>query len=306
MESESKKERLLRVAFIGNSYIYFNDVPRLFQEMCGGESAVHVQDCLRGGASWASILREGNGMTEKFAVPNAKRADGSYDVGAPTVQDLLAVPDGWNFVVMNTYSQEAAITGPDGRERGFAALAQLAPMLRDAGAVPVLLVTPAYRAHAYGSERLGSWDDFRQKQSEGYELYRNRLAELLATDSPPLKKLKADGDASGKSQQLVPLIADVNAAFALVKTEREELWSELYVDDHIHPSTMGSYLESCSIYCTIFGCEPPDDSALPSQSEILWTRTRRKCVGRFPSRDEMIYLRDVALRVSKTSLLAKL
>jgi len=102
--STASRPQPLRVAFIGNSYLYFNDVPRLFQALCGGEHHVQVQDCLRGGASLKTLLEKGNGMRNKFESPNAMRPDGSYDIGAPTVQELLKHNDGWHYVVMNTYS----------------------------------------------------------------------------------------------------------------------------------------------------------------------------------------------------------
>jgi len=289
----------LRVAFLGNSYFYFNDIPRLFQALCGGESAVLVRDCLRGGASWTSLLRNGNGMEEKFSTPNAKKADGTYDIGSPTVAELLASePDGWHYVVMNTHSQEAAMEGRKGRSQGLAALELLAPMLQAAGARPVLLATPAYRAPAKGSELLGSWDDFRRKQAEGFQLYRERLADLLA---PSDERMKTVPNFEVESTRGLPSLADMNGAFALVRREREQLWQELFFDDHFHPSALGSYLAACIIYCAIFGQAPPKHLAVPEEPASLFVRARRMlpppAVGpALFSKEDLYYLRDVAER----------
>ena len=59
--------------------------------------------CFRGGASYGTLLRKGNGMRNKFGTPNALRADGSHDIGADSVATLLAAP--WDTVVMNDYTQ---------------------------------------------------------------------------------------------------------------------------------------------------------------------------------------------------------
>lgn len=39
------------------------------------------------------------------ATANAKRVDGSFDVGQQTVEALLSRSGGWNAVVLNDYSQ---------------------------------------------------------------------------------------------------------------------------------------------------------------------------------------------------------
>lgn len=274
-EVEQAESKTTRVAFIGNSYLYFNDVPRLVQALGGGEQTVHVEDCLRGGASWKGLLKNGNGMAEKFRTPNALSPDGSYDIGASTVEELLAAPQAWDFVVMNTYSQEAAI--PEKRAQGIEALEALAPMLENAKACPVLMPTPAYRAPAKGSEAIGGWEDFTQKQAEGFRMYAAHLDVLLA----------------GRREAR---IADVNGAFALVHEERHDLWRDLFFEDDFHPSALGSYLEACVIFSTIFGRAAP----IPHDSKSLFARARRMlpppAEGRLPTSAEMLYLRSVAAR----------
>lgn len=87
-----------RVAFIGNSMMYFNDCPRFLSQLSKGEI---IQDsCLRGGSSLISIYAKGNGMLEKFRSQNAMKDDGTYDIGASSVSELLN-QNSWDFVIMN-------------------------------------------------------------------------------------------------------------------------------------------------------------------------------------------------------------
>jgi len=79
--------------------LYFNDFPRFFEEISGGQggSVVVRQDsCLHGGASIASLLLEGNLMHPQFEtteaiIPGNDDAGGHalHDYGACTVPQLL-------------------------------------------------------------------------------------------------------------------------------------------------------------------------------------------------------------------------
>lgn len=53
----------VRVAMIGNSLMYYNDLPRLLEAMSAG--SITQDSCLHGDASFLSHLTYGNGMYEK-------------------------------------------------------------------------------------------------------------------------------------------------------------------------------------------------------------------------------------------------
>ena len=74
----------LRVAFAGNSFIYYNDLPRVFEAFFAPGSVV-TTSCLRGGTTLTSLCDLGNGMGKKFATANGLLPDGGYDVGVSTV-----------------------------------------------------------------------------------------------------------------------------------------------------------------------------------------------------------------------------
>merc|ERR1740129_1645042 len=193
-------------------------------------------------------------MIEKFKTSNALLPDGTYDIGAPTVQVLLADTSGWDFIVMVTYSQEAARL--DTRKNGIEALEYLAPLIREAGACPVLMPTPAYRANAQGSASIGDWQDFTYLQSQGFREY----ATKLATWSP---------------KDRAPRVAEVNRAFELVHGENIELWRDLFHADDFHPSALGSFLEACVISCMILGYMPVLSKDVLEDPSSLWDRARR-------------------------------
>ena len=90
------------IALMGNSVLYYNDVPRLLEAFGGSDlfdqGVVEQDSCLRGGASFSQLLAQGNGMEEKF---------GAEDHGSPDVASLLS--RSWDYVVMNDYTQATAL-----------------------------------------------------------------------------------------------------------------------------------------------------------------------------------------------------
>jgi hypothetical protein len=90
------------IALMGNSVLYYNDMPRLLEALGGSDlfdqGVVEQDSCLRGGVGFSELLARGNGMEEKF---------GAEDPGSPDVPSLLSRP--WNYVVMNDYTQATAL-----------------------------------------------------------------------------------------------------------------------------------------------------------------------------------------------------
>ena len=141
---------------------YYNDAPRLL-EAISAAARVTTDCCLRGGASFATLLSKGSGLADKFSTPGARRADGSFDIGKPTVAALLAEPA--DFVVMNDYTQQPARASTRADSADVLAR-QYAPLLRACGGAPVLLETWAYRAPAKGSDDLGDNEEFSSRLAE--------------------------------------------------------------------------------------------------------------------------------------------
>ena len=102
---EEDSPRTLRIAFLGNSLTFFNDLPHLLQHILAttttGIDDVKVGCCLRGGQSLPSLLTKGADMGR------AKLQIGGRDMYA-TVEELLTAPGGWDYVVVNDHSQAPA------------------------------------------------------------------------------------------------------------------------------------------------------------------------------------------------------
>jgi hypothetical protein len=83
----------VRVAFIGNSMIYFNDFPRFMESLSDG--LIQQNGCLHGNSNLSSILQFGSGMYDKWQTGPAlvEQDDDTYpdiyDYGACSVQQLL-------------------------------------------------------------------------------------------------------------------------------------------------------------------------------------------------------------------------
>lgn len=61
---------VVRVAFIGNSMMYYNDLPRLMEMLSAGK--MRQNSCLHGAASFTALLVWGNGMYKKWSTGNAR------------------------------------------------------------------------------------------------------------------------------------------------------------------------------------------------------------------------------------------
>ena len=124
----------MNLAFLGNSMLYYNDCPRMVQQMLAASSSNPVvQDsCLRGGCTLSSLWHEGNGMMTKFASsesiipidsPWGTEMHGKlFDTGAPSPSVLLSRDTNhqyyrirsaeklpfWDYCIINDYTQSPA------------------------------------------------------------------------------------------------------------------------------------------------------------------------------------------------------
>ena len=171
----------MRILFLGNSFTFFNDLPQMVGELLNAE----VGRSLRGGA---------------YLFEHLDPADELYEQSRK-----LLTEEKWDYVVLQDQSQ-----GPiTNREEFLQAVRTLNPLIRAAGAKPILYETWAYRE---GSEILAStgftFEEMQQKLSEGYAA------------------AAAENDA---------LLAPVGQTFAVARAT-----TPLYCDDDYHPAEPGS------------------------------------------------------------------
>lgn len=239
--------RTVRVAFVGNSYTFYNDLPSLFAELCDSVSIT---------VEHASVTPPGSSLYEK--------ADFSLDIGKDTRQ-MLQDPRGWDFVVLQEQSQfagggknRAADLGPgEAKERTLASLQDVyVPLLEQANATAVLYATWG-RANG----------DPRNSECCGYH------------DFASMTRLTAEGidDYAGALAPRPVLTAPAGKAFGLIEAAGGSRFCCLYTSTKTesgctinaegvggHPSLLGSYLVACVLYGTIFDESPEQLTWAPS------------------------------------------
>lgn len=240
MASPNRKRREndseIRVAFLGNSILYFNDCPRVLERMLETRFAkVKQNSCLRGGTSILELWIQGNGMTSKFAT-GQPRSNGTYDIGAPSVQALLH-NNQWDFCIINDFTQGPARA--ETREESKLMLQRCyAPLFRKCRAIPIILLTAAYRKPIRGTHDLGNVEEWTKSLEVGCQEY----VEVLSNELPEAQ---------------APLLAPVGNAYLKIHSDDLELWEKLFYRDNFHPSPHGTWLQACVLYCTILGEAPP-------------------------------------------------
>ena len=280
----------IRVGFVGNSFTYYNDLPGLLSRATG----LACDACTRGGASLASLLRDGGDGTglaavrfAKAALARARGADASKKRAAEAeAAEAARVADATNkvdvpaaardlraflgdvqrdVVVVQDFSRGPIKT----RDEGVGALRTLAPLLREARVV-VLFSTWAYdNKLTRADEDLRDTTKMARGLAEGYEEY--------------ARALRAAG------VQTIA-IAPVGAAFELVRAEDEALWRSLFARDGYHPSPVGTYLAARVLHETIATAlgrvaEITWDQNVPEDSDLadLADAARRACEADAPS-----------------------
>jgi len=261
-----------RVAFIGNSILYYNDSPRFLVNLSKGHANIHQDSCLRGGTNLQQLWEQGNGMSE-----HGFKEQQEY----PTVQSLLECSKDkqtYDYIIFNDHTQAPARL--DSRKATQQTLLDhYLPLILQNEAVPIIIETSAYRyPNINNSNDLGSANEFQKKVKNGVESY----VHTLQTKLP---------------KKCHPRVAPVGTAYLYVHDDNQDLWARLFdLYDHFHPSLLGTFLQGCVLHCTVFSSPPP----LPQTDEdiaSLWSNARYIKTGKnrpFPSVEEAAYLLNVA------------
>lgn len=137
----------MRVLMLGNSFTYFNDMPKILAELLGEEVVSHT----RGGAFLSEQL---NAETE---------------MGAKTLKALQE--EQWDYVVLQEQSRAPIFC----KENFHESVRALCKLIRAAGAKPVLYASWAYRE---GSEKLAGTELSYGEMAKGlYESYHEAAEE---------------------------------------------------------------------------------------------------------------------------------
>lgn len=238
MDPVQQQKDGLAIAFLGNSFTYYNDLPNMLAALLASASSasasVTVGRCLRGGVGLKTLLTHGG---ERGAAWNTPR----WADAASTVPELLQKRR-WHFVVLQQNSRNAA-GDRDKCAAGLAAVQEFIPELRATGATVILYKTWAYRSPTAVETNYGDHDTHLARLTEGYGAYEQALA------------------AAGIPCRIAP----VGDAWALARRQNAEVWHDLFCADDYHPSPTGTYLSSCVLFSTITGLSPCGLTANVSQ-----------------------------------------
>jgi hypothetical protein len=301
----------VRLAIVGNSLIYFNDLPRLLEAMAHGR--LHQESCLHGNADFSSHLWYGNGMHNKWRTEQARiwDADGEiYDFGACTVQELLfgedeRITEQWIIDASNStyvpqqeweYELEDDGTNPCLVDQAYKEYREARFLANGPPRWDFVLLNDNTRSPCCTTQRGASMELledvylpwFEEIQATPifmvtYSYWASKRDMSGLTDIPTFASLTYNGyqdyyqlAKTYLPSALKPRIAPVGLAFLLVWEENPSLWEDLMHYDEIHLSPSGTFLEACVVYHTIFGTLP-DPSVFQGHDgpNQLWQYARR-------------------------------
>jgi len=268
-----------RVAFIGNSLTYYNDLPHLVRHLLQrninttiGSGTVEVKACLHGGSSLVRTFSEGSREKDAEHI-------GGHDM-VPTIEELLTDECGFDVVVLQDHTQSPAIDASRTLTKEGLATNYTPLLLQNAGVRPSLTIlyqTWAYSNTSSVDEVIGDFEEYTEKLEEGYNAYQEVLVE----------------------QGLDAIVAPVGRAFQRIKEKDEALWMELYRADYKHPRPPGTFLAGTLISTAII--EHPNFTGMFAGNRVhaKWPAEAKVYIGERPPDKKQLrrMLADAQLRI---------
>ena len=268
----------MRIGWIGNSFVYFNDLPAMV----------------------ASLLAAAGISTEHGQVtPGGQRFAGH--AADPKVAALLKAQPAWDVVVLQDNSGVPGGADPAALAESHRALKEsLVPMLPPRATVCVYGTWGHIHGSVYESQR-SAYPDYPTMQrltTEGCEGY----AEVLASDA---------SDASVVSVVFAPVgqafweVYQAELAASRDPLASGSLFARLFQPDAFHPSRLGSYLAACVFARVLLKERAGDRLAFPAAWRpaaecSLDAKLRTKFGGEWEpegmSEEDAAQLQDAALR----------
>jgi hypothetical protein len=317
----------VNVAFVGNSYFFVNDLPRLMERVSDGK--IFQDSCLHGSGSILNLLKTGNGMYQKWNTQNAMvggvewtNQNGQevylYDYGACSVPELLTGHDN-----MLSYNNQYGAYINDGSN----------PCLQDSNYLDYqesfnYTDTWDYVVITDQSKRM-CFDDAREEALMAFNYTYGPILKQIGAipiivqphafwsananmtglgDIPTFTSMIKEGTDIYQEYLNTKLgfnqrsrVARVGDAFLTVYEEDQELWYKLFLSDGIHPSGYGSYLYALMIHGAIYRSMPKKSSVILEDAQELFSKSRMLHATnetQYPTQDEAKYLYSVARKVA--------
>jgi hypothetical protein len=232
-----------RVAFVGNSYTHYNDLPSMFASLCDSAGIYIDHD---------QVTPDGNSLSQ--------HADLSGEVGKQT-QDMLKHDLGWDYIILQDQSQNPGggqnsdedLAPGVGFDSSIDALKTFyAPLLAAANATAVLYST--WGRHDGDPENAkccnyGSFLSMNAATTAGYERYARELSPVLIAPGGRGFELVYNATVDPLADGLFSCLYNHDAGNSCVLNA---------AGDGGHPSELGTYLISCIMFGTIHGRTPKD------------------------------------------------
>jgi len=313
----------LNVAFIGNAYLFVNDIPRVMEAISNDhiyqDSVIHSAD-----GSLPSLLFRGNGMYETWQTDEAYLTEVNYngnnesiyDYGLCTVGQLLEgydsilsygnkdnayYDDGLNPCIVDEsyyeFTYERLAAGPVDWDYVVLVDQSKRMAISEARENSVYALTNAYAPMIQKTGAVPIIVDTHSFWSDSTNM--TGLGDLVQFQAMIYSGVYdyVDALASILPEEQAPIIAPVGVAYLTIFLERPGMWDKLFIRDKIHASAHGSYLFACVLYATMYGHLPAKHN---HKIESLFASSRR-LVGQdisYPSASEASYYRNVARRVA--------
>ena len=291
---KSKPKQDLKIAFVGNSMLFYNDSPGLLVRMLeeSGKYDVTYEACMDGGAALStSWLPDGCNPTLTIGADETMSLQKLFDYYPSSSSGGQQQPQPqqqWDYVILQDHSRAPTI--PQSHEYTMIVLREkYAPAIWNVGATPILLQTAAYRLD---NPELGTFEEYTQLLHQGYQMYAKVVTETLLSLLGQSSKKNSKPSSNNKQQASTKaLVSPVGDAYALVKQRNEGLWEQLYMADGEHPSALGTWLQVCVLYATMLHEEPP------TYDPIFWKTGpgRSRTAERLPTHKEATELWKIAL-----------
>jgi hypothetical protein len=326
----ASRDTTVSVAFIGNSFIFVNDMPRVLEAFSEGK--MKQDSLLHGSLNLVSLTKKGNGMYRRWGKSsNAINEDGFHDFGACTVIQLLQGRDEWLDNYKDYYYDDGlnpCFEDPSYLE--YASMIRAPEGNADKDSYPtwnfVVFNDQSMRPTDYKNNRILSAYALKNvyaplmKKAQSIPIlfmtwayWRDETDMSVFVDIPTFTSLLYEGyqdyaqvlEASLPSE-FQPRIAPVGLAFLVVWEENPSFWKRLFGQDNFHPSPHGTFLASNVIFCTIHKRLPPASTRF---TESVFSRSRGMQISGssqpLPTEEEAIYLRWIAKRVALDGYIPK-
>ncbi len=320
----------INVAFVGNSYFYVNDLPRVVEEMGGGhitqDSVIHTQ------ANILQILMAGNGMYNKWATRSAmangvafETSEGNtaylYDMGACSVPQLLTgvdetitagnamgsfIDDGENPCFQEDAYREYQAQKGLNHGWDYLVLSDMSKNMVFADTRELTLMAFNYTYAPLLKEKNISPIIVQPHAFATYESSGSELTDLVTFTEKIMDGAVIYKQYLNKRIGLFAQahVAPVGNAFLAVYEESTDVWSKLFLDDGIHPSAHGTFLYGCIIYATMTGYMPSYKRVVVDDMEnsVIFSTARRlqasESQAGYPTKDEADFLYKIAKKVA--------